>query len=391
VPLEDWDSLLPSPGFITDFVYATKWWATPSKFATWGALFAISTILKRDAWLKWADKRLYCNLFACVVADPAFFAKSTLTDAFVEGALMKVEGYLRDPMWRARKDLRIYHGGVTGEAMYKELATPIDIHWETEEGKEAKLKRPYSYGAVISSEMGVFLSDKKYAGVNLIQRLDDLYSSKDTDDVVTISRGRETLKDVYFTILGATTPGALKKALPKSAVSDGFLSRMLFIYQPPLEKWFEFPQSFISTDTLAERLAWIATHHHGEYTLSKEAAEEYSREYHEFMRHVQKVGTGDPEAISRARLTTYRLKVAMLIRCSRYEEGNEISLEDYRQARDIMESTTADVLSTVSTVERTEADDDVERVKSYIKQEGTVTRKVVLRKFSSKSLFCPSP
>ena len=386
LPAETWDSNLPSVGFITDFVYATKGWATPAKFSTWTALFCIASVLKRDVWLKWADDdhKFYPNLFVCIVAGPKWWGKSTVTDDFADRVLENFIVHLPTEELKVRKHQRVLHGSVTPQALYSELSKPVNkVHLN---GKTYTLKKEVSsYASVISSELGVFLNKERY-NEGLIQRLDDLYSCKISDEVLTIARDKEELRDIYVCILGATTPRALDDALPKSAISDGFLSRMVIVRQRDLEKpRHRRPYTLVTLDDLGARLAWVAEHCWGEYDLSPEADTLYDED-HKLMYDRAVEDPESQETAAESRIDNLLLKTALLIRCSRYEPGNTITGADYRDARKIVFSTLPDSRSVMRDVNRSTDGRNLDKVAEWLKRHTPVERTRVLRTFSSYNI-----
>src|SRR6056297_1303363 len=107
---EEWDANLPQPGFLTDLVLTTRGIETPTKFAIWSGIFAISTILKRDAYLNWGFKPLYPNMYIILVAPPRMCAKSTVID-ICEDIFLGLDDLLKsvDLKLAFRKKLNLHH------------------------------------------------------------------------------------------------------------------------------------------------------------------------------------------------------------------------------------------------------------------------------------------
>jgi hypothetical protein len=325
---EPWDVNLPSPGFITDLVYTTRGIETPTKFAVWSGLFAISTILKRDAYLDWGFKPLYPNLYVILVAPPRLCAKSTVID-ICEDIFIKVPDILKKANARLafKKKLNLHHSKITPEAINDLLAT----EQTSDEGLIIERGSEVSF---IVSELTTFLGKQKY-NIGLIDNLTKLYDSRDIDDEATRGKGKHVFKDIYVTLFGGTTPDSFKNNIPEEAFGSGFMSRIIVIKQDHPTRYFPMPQKVPgapSTEELAQRLAWIAENSFGGYRFSKEAYSKYSHWYRSFKDSLPNNPNGDVLA----RLDTNLLKLSVLIRAQRYEKGNIITLKDFDDALNLL-------------------------------------------------------
>ena len=87
-----------------------------------------------------------------------------------------------------------------------------------------------SQAAFVISELSSLLGKQNY-NEGLVGKLTDLYDCKDYDDDTTISRGYKAFEDIYVTLLGATTRTALEESIPEAAFGEGFMSRVVLVYQ----------------------------------------------------------------------------------------------------------------------------------------------------------------
>lgn len=325
---EKWDKNLPQPGFITDLIYATRGIETPTKFAAWSGLYAMSTVLKRDAYLSWGFKPLYPNLYVILVAPPRMCAKSTVID-ICEDVFIGMEQLLQhvDSKLAFRKKLNLHHSKITPEAI-NDLLSP-----ETTNEDGEKLERGSEVSFIIS-ELTTFLGKQKY-NVGLIDNLTKLYDSRDIDDEMTRGGGKNIFKNIYVTLFGGTTPDSFKNSIPEEAFGGGFMSRVIVIKQDSPTRYFPMPQHVPgapSVDDLTQRLTWIAQNAFGSYSFSREAYAEYTKWYRQFKDNL----VGNPNGNALARMDTNLLKLAIIMRAQRYERGNTITLADFKDALNLL-------------------------------------------------------
>jgi len=331
---EIWDRNLPQKGFITDFVYATRGIESPTNFCAWTAVFLISSLLKRDAWLKWFPGVLYPNLYILFVAPPRICPKSTPIVLCEKYVYRKAMGCITDPVLRKMKELNTIHSRATMEALYTKLvpqvvAVPI--------GNEYKNLKLGSKLCIMASEFSTFLGRAQYS-IGLVDKLTDWYDCKDEDDSHTVSGGPVNLEDIYVTILGGTTFDGLKLSIPPEALKGGFISRLILVINRKKTREFPFPIEIPgapSFDELGQRLAWILEFAQGEYTFSEEAKDAYEIWYHTFTERLQSGHFGE---MDRSRMDTNVLKLSVIMCVQRYSLERVISKEDFEDAVRLIES-----------------------------------------------------
>jgi hypothetical protein len=186
--------------------------------------------------------------------------------------------------------------------------------------------------------LATFLGRKKY----MEGSVEDLTSLYDCDDLWTSNTktgGTITLRNIFMTFLGCTTPSALNDSIPFSAFGGGFMSRMIAICQEPTRSFPE-PRQVLNgpqLPDLAERLAHIAMYGLGEYRLSDNARLYYHRWYPSFKKLIGDAGETKQNLL--ARYDNNLLKLAMLIRASQYGTGRTVTTKDFVTAKQIMEAT----------------------------------------------------
>jgi hypothetical protein len=370
---EPWDVNMPQPGLLTDLVLTTRGIETPSKFAVWSGVFAVSTLLKRDAFLDIGFKPLYPNMYVILVAPPRICAKSTVID-ICEDCFKNLPSLLGevDDVLAFKKMLNIHHSKITPEAINDLLATAeLKVNGKTvERGSEV---------AFVISELTTFLGKQKY-NVGLIDNLTKLYDSRDIDDEMTRGGGKKIFKDIYVTLFGGTTPDSFKNSIPEEAFGGGFMSRVIVVKQDSPTRYWPIPKRVPgapSIDELTQRLAWIARNAYGSYQLSKEAFKEYTTWYRKFKDNL----VGNPNGNALARMDTNLLKLSVIMRAQRYEPGTLITLQDFRDALNLLTDAYGEIGDFMKEVSSNPWETMQIRIKRILKHFNHGDQKTLWRKF----------
>lgn len=342
-----YDHVVPKQkGFLTDLIYTMRGMEVPTMFTLWSGLWLLSTVVKREAWLKWFPKPLYLNLYV-VLAAPAGSKKSVTIDDVGVPVVEKMQQYIRHPNIRRMKNIAIVKDKMTPEAMLDAMLPgnkpgKASFMLVDDEGNTLldSAGRPLRYKA--TSEMGLVLSEmtssigKRSYTEGFVEILLDLYNPKHRWEWRTKGEGVRVLQRTYLTMLAATTPTAFKESVPKVAAGDGFLSRCIIVYQAVCNRRFSIPRPVPNApteDELAKRLAWIAENSLGEYVLSDEAFAVYDRWYAD---HKDFVEENEAEGGLRGRMALNVLKIATLIRMQRYAV-QPVGIVEEQDMRDAIE------------------------------------------------------
>ena len=331
---EDWDCNMPSPGFITDFVLATRGIESPSKFSIWVAINMISSVLRRYAWIDWVPKALYSNFYVCLIAPPRICAKGTVINWGMR-ILGKYHTFISDPERHLEAIVRFIRNKATPEKLVIEMLPQVlrpkgNSRVQVDKGSQVSIVVP---------ELATFLGKQTY-NEGIIDLLTNLY---DCEDEWTYSTKKEDvlrLRNVFVTFLGGTTADALSSSIPFSAFGGGFMSRMVAVVQDRPTRSRPKPLQVAggpSDEELARRLAWIGQNVVGAYQLSEEADLAYCAWYDKFF--LERIDFSNKQM---ARYDNILLKLALIIRASRYAEGRNIELQDYEDAKRLMEATYKD-------------------------------------------------
>lgn len=199
-------------GWLKDYLMYTAGHEAPEDFHVWVGLTIVGSCIRRKAWFDNVFYNLFPNLYTILVSPPGIGKKTTAINIGIN--------ILRE----ADPACRIISEKVTPEALAKTLSKPTE---HEKAGGGLKIDTS-AEGLLVAPELTVFLGREQY-NEGLILFLTRLYDSADIQEVETISRGKEKLRNVCVSMLGATTPGEIHNAIGKSAKGSGFMSRLNII------------------------------------------------------------------------------------------------------------------------------------------------------------------
>lgn len=341
-------------GFITDFVYHSRGYETPTLGVIWSALFILSSAIKREAWIQWSPRPLYPNLYMMVIGPAGRVKKTTAVVDLGLPILEEFANHISDVNIAAMKNICIMKDKATPEALLDGMLPenrPGGDHFIVNEngdfvlGKDGKslVYKKTSETALVISELSTFLTKRSY-GEGTLQLLIDLYDCRDSWEWRTRGQGVKKLRQTYTTFIAGTTVDGMRSSIPQAAMGDGFMSRTIPIYVPYTKRQYPYPHLAYGAPTtreLARRLAWIASRAIGEYSLTPEADAEYQRWY---AHHHRTMNDNPGLSGSMSRMDTNLLKVALLCRVNRYEGIDPtIELCDIQDAIQLMDVTYSSV------------------------------------------------
>jgi hypothetical protein len=348
-----YDYMLPSQkGFITDVVYFMRGMEVPTPYTYWSMLWLLSTVVKREVWLKWFPDDVYLNLYVILIG-PAGFRKSTTIDDIGMKLVKTYQDFISDRNIRLMKGVNIVRDKTTPEGLLDAMHPTNNLARKPfmfldDNGSpilDPKTGRPIRYPP--TSEVGLMLSEmansigKRSYTEGFVEILLGLYNPRDSWDWRTKGEGLRTFPKTYLTLLAATTPTGFKESIPKAATGDGFLSRCALVYQTKTLRRFSMPREVPngpSMEELARRLAWIAEHSLGEYVLSEEAYAFYDTWYNSYRDKVEDLSSGQGML---SRMYLVLLQVAALLRIQRYDvdDRNIVTINDVKDSIKLIEGT----------------------------------------------------
>lgn len=234
----------------------------PRNYHLWTAISCLAGAVQRKCMINIGTLTFYPNMYIILVGPPGKTRKGTamnIGERFLLNLGVPISG-----------------DAITREALVEALEESRAT-FTTKDGD----KVPHSSLSVISPEFTVFLG---HENITLLDNLTDWYDCRERFEYRTKTQGVNIVPNVWFNILGATTPEMLRMALPQHLISGGFASRVIFIYED--RKFQSVPFPFLSEEErelmklLAEDLAHINTIN-GNFTVTEEFLQDYSTWYKE--------------------------------------------------------------------------------------------------------------
>lgn len=380
-PVEPWDVNLPKPaGFLNDFVFYTRGVAAPTPFAFWTAVSLVASVLKREAWIPWGLKHLYPNFYIILVAPPGIAKKGSIMGHGVD-LLLGSKKYYVSANVAVMKNLKILRNKATPEALAvamlpeKRVYELRDAQGRVVRGEDGRPRvyKPTSEISIIVPELESMLGKVEYTR-GMTGFLMDIYDPHDTWEVNTISRGKEVLRNLCTTFIGATTPIGLKKSISDVALEDGFLCRSTLVFQARATRRYSMPRVVDGgppKEEMMRRLAWIGENMMGAFSLTSDAQTFYDTWYEKFMDEMEE---RSEHAYAYSRMDIQVLKLALIIRASRYDPGKEISKQDIETAVNIIQRTALTYGQLFRDVDSAAFMGKIDRVGDYLRKRTKASR-----------------
>jgi hypothetical protein len=390
------DELLPKrKGLITDFVYKHRGKQVSTLFTIWSTLFLLSSAIKREAYLRFGEKKLYTN-FYCILVGPAGIAHKTEAINDATEVLEHFGDYITDVNFKIMKGMNIVADKASPEALLESLhprnKPPRDKQgfWFLDaDGKQIinpNTGRPMWYSktsetAIVAHEFSTLAGQQKY-NTGLTDNLLALYECDRPFTWRTVKRGKPIVfRNLHTTLIAGTTLTAFRESLSENVRSAGFLSRSVMVYCPSTPgRRFSRPRIVPGAPDekeLSKRLAWIAEHCVGEFDLTPDADKYYDQWYCKFWDDLE----NDTQFQGlRSRMHVLVLKVALLLRAQRYEVGPRlIDKQDIKDAILIIKKTWFEALPVMRGFESRDAKPFLGRLEEYIRTRTEVDRNILFR------------
>lgn len=198
------------PDWVDAFADYTSPSGTPMRLRKWAGIACIAGALERKVWVRTAGSRLYPNLFVFLVSPPGK-GKSRAINA------------IRD-MWKELPELKVAPSTVSRASLIDDLA---DGHRTiVVPGKNPPTDEFHSLN-VASLELGVLLPE--FAN-DFMNTLTDLYDGYHYSERKRTKNLQITIHSPHLNMLAGTTPNYLSHLLPAGAWDQGFLSRVIMVY-----------------------------------------------------------------------------------------------------------------------------------------------------------------
>lgn len=216
---------------------------TSEAYDFWSGVWLLSSVLGRKITVARPQAPVFLNAYVVLCAESGITRKSTA----VRGAVDMLQE------WSSLNYTPLHvMGGTTAEGLDKLMATATEMTGQ-------------SHMCITSSELVNLLGKERY-NASLPGRLTDLYDCPSIHTRHTAGHGQATIRNVYVTLLGASTPSWLVRAVNPDVVEGGFTSRCLFIIEEKPKRLIAWPEA--STD------GWLRTRVLGQLTSIVERADE---------------------------------------------------------------------------------------------------------------------
>ena len=297
--LEDW---------ITSYLdYADNTEST-FNFKQWSAISGIAACLQRKCRLEWGSETFFPNMYVVLVAPPGGARKGT--------AMKPIQQFLGE------LEIKLAPDSVTREALIQALEESCQTI-EDEHGKDIGLHCSLT---AFCPELAVFIGNQNY---NFISELTDWFDCKDRWEWKTKKSGVNVIDNLFFNLIGATTPDLIKTTLPIEIIGGGLASRMLFVFEAKKEKICPFPTFKKELRTpLIEDLRQIQELK-GVFKYTREVIDRYIDWYTDHDKNPP--FTSDRFTGYNSRRQVHLLKLCMIMSASRSNEM-VIELRDFERA-----------------------------------------------------------
>lgn len=208
---------------------------SPASYDFWCAVWLVSNAVSRTITVARPYAPVYLNVYCILCAEAGITRKSSA----VRYATSMLTSYID----RYSPPMGLLSGSTSSESLTDTLAS-LSTKWGI------------SHVALSSSELVTLLGRERYAA-GLPGKLTDLYDCPDIHTRQTIAEGSTVAKNVYVTMLGASTPSWLVHAINPNIIEGGFTSRCLFIIEDKPKRLIAWPTGDVDeghTESLVDRL-----------------------------------------------------------------------------------------------------------------------------------------
>lgn len=194
---------------IQEYLNYTSESESPESYHTWVYLSMISAIVGKKAWVKFNYFNVYPNMYIALVSLPGVGKKST---AIRIGRQLVAESKSR---------VKIVADNITREALIEEMENSKFVF-------EVSPTTKYISSPVtaLASELVTLLA----GGPTMVEFLTDIYDSDKQWKYKTKTKGENTIINPCLNIISGVTTDIFCSRIIKDAVSGGFISRSVIVY-----------------------------------------------------------------------------------------------------------------------------------------------------------------
>lgn len=333
---------------------------SPSIYSEWVAVSLIAAALSRRVCLMW-DRKLFPNFYIFLVGPPGVKKGTALNPA--REFLDYIGVYTAPESLTRRKFLSNLAKSslLSGAPSLNNIMTAI------------------SNVTIFSSEITVLINS---GNLQMVKDLTDLYDfDKDVWTYETEGSGSDVISNPFVNIIGATQPGMLTSMIPDEAVTMGFMSRVISVFEDKRGKVVVFPQDLKPEEELKKKLKEKLMEYStwsGWFTINDSFREVYAPWY----RNQEKdINLQEEKLIYYIqRRPTHLLKLCMIMNASR--SGNMVlDAQDFKRALDLLHHTEKKMSRTFAGMGKADNAEAVDMVGSYLFNVKEIRYSKLLRRF----------
>lgn len=228
---EEFRSLLPTTGWLGDYMKYTDRQESPGSYHFWVGVTILAATLQRKVFLSKGIYEVYPNFYTILIGPSGKCRKSRAMRLGTD----LLEGF----DWA-----NVMADKTTPEALLAALhvGTPAFQKVDsTSAGPSINLNpNTDSCGLVAASELAVFISKQNYSS-GMVGLLTTLYDCPPSFKYLTRNKKPITLTNVAVSLLGASTPEWLATNLPAESFEGGFMSRVIYVVRQNRDRNFAIP------------------------------------------------------------------------------------------------------------------------------------------------------
>jgi hypothetical protein len=246
--VKDFEKFVPAEGWLRDYIEYTRNTEPPTVFHFFTGLTAMGASLARNVSFNLGFGHIFPNMCVILVAPSGKCRKTSCCELGV----------------------KLYRS--IGGTILADKITPEALVSAFEEKASAT-------GLIFAGELAQFLGKQKYME-GMIPLLTRLFDCPDVWTSATITRKELTLKNIAFSMLGASTMDWLRTGIPADSFGGGFMSRFLFVVQEETPRSFPRPPALpaVLQARLLKRLLEFS-HLRGNFSMTPAAGKWYDDWY----------------------------------------------------------------------------------------------------------------
>lgn len=313
---------VPHPDFLDKYLEFVENTEPAYLYNVWCALSAVASVLQRKCWLEWGHDKIHTNMYIVLVGPPGA-RKGT--------AMKPTQALLRDV------GIKFAAESATKEALIREFEDCDEI--EIDKNNINTLLSHSSLTAFLE-ELTVFMRTGDNLFVSFLNRW---YDCPDPFTYNTIKGGSVDIPNLWFNLLGATTPELMRSNLSVDVIGSGFPSRVVFVYASTKRKVIARPDTRPELKdmhrSLVETLSKINLLR-GTFKYTEAYMKAYEKWYvtQEDDKNLKSLANNGMFEGYLNRRPTHLRKVSMALNASR--GGHMVlDLEDFLRAKDLLEKT----------------------------------------------------